>query len=62
LIEDYSIKENTTTTPEKYIHTTLSQNKSLPIIKNRSSKYMNESIWQLMKTVKINELKTNQPQ
>jgi hypothetical protein len=62
LIEDYSIKENTTTTPEKYIHTTLSQNKSLGMIKNRSSKYMYESISHLMKIEEINKLKTNQPQ
>lgn len=62
LIEDYSIKENTTTTPEKYIHTTLSQNKSLGMIKNRSSKYMYEKISHLMQKVEINKSTSNQPQ
>lgn len=55
LIEDYSIKEYTTTTPEKYIYTTLNQSKLSPYIKNRSLSYMYEAVLPVIN--KINNLK-----
>ena len=43
LIEDYSVKENTTTTPEKYLYTTLKQYDS----NLKAKTNINERIWEI---------------